>query len=341
MRELKDRLKERRAALGLSQTAVAERVAKLRGRSFSQQAYGFLESGKTQESPALPAIAEVLQTPLEWLLKEQGLARAQRLPGEPPAGSFTTGPLASRIDFLLRIRGLSSRDVAARGGISDPKFIDSLLAGEVATLGPADLAKLCLGFGTTKAFLLGQTDDPEPAGEPAIDPGAPRAEPPQKWLPVTYAGMVEAGTWREAAHWEDPDQYDEPFYEPPDKDYPWAKLFRFKVAGDSMNALKPRPILAGDNLICLDFESLGTRIELRQDMVVVIERVRAGGQLRERSVKQLEIYDDRTELCPRSTNPRHKPIVIPERLAKDATEEDGTTVTILAIVRRISSDVAM
>lgn len=72
MDTLADRLKHRRKQLRLSQAAVARAVSKLRGRTFSQQAYAALESGDSQTSSEIAAIAEVLQAPLAWLRDGKG-----------------------------------------------------------------------------------------------------------------------------------------------------------------------------------------------------------------------------------------------------------------------------
>jgi phage repressor protein C with HTH and peptisase S24 domain len=72
MDTLANRLKYRRKQLRLSQAAVARAVAKKRGRAFSQQAYGALESGGAQSSAEIAAIAEVLKAPLAWLRDGKG-----------------------------------------------------------------------------------------------------------------------------------------------------------------------------------------------------------------------------------------------------------------------------
>lgn len=145
-----------------------------------------------------------------------------------------------------------------------------------------------------------------------------------------YAGFVEAGTFREV----DEDTQ----VTPPrvsairDEDYPFAQMLVFDVRGDSMNALSPVPITEQTRLTGLDFESLNGRVVPYPGMIVVVERTRDGGLLRELSVKQLEIFEDRWEYHPRSTNDRHKPIIV----AHDTDPDDGTHVRILAWVRQIT-----
>lgn len=176
-------------------------------------------------------------------------------------------------------------------------------------------------------------------GVAAPKPDGAIAEPPELTaskeglVAIANAGLVEAGAFRAAPDFSDIEA--EPVFDLPDPKFPWARQVSFTVAGDSMNRLEPRPILPGDKLICVDFEDLAGRVPLRDRMTVVVERTRDGGHLREWSVKQLELYTDRMEFHPRSTNPRHKPIIVP--LNEDA--DDGETARILALVRRVSNEI--
>ncbi|WP_131116689.1 LexA family protein [Lichenihabitans psoromatis] len=147
-----------------------------------------------------------------------------------------------------------------------------------------------------------------------------------------YAGIVEAGSFRPV---DEDINYDvEPIPVPRDRKYPHAKLFFFDVAGDSMNDLKPRPIMPGDQALCIEIEKL--RVPYRHGMVVVVEQIINGGHLRERSVKQIELFEDRVEFCPRSRNPKHKPIVVP----REPTADDGRIVAVIAIVRSIVNTIS-
>ena len=51
-------------------------------------------------------------------------------------------------------------------------------------------------------------------------------------------------------------------------------------------------------------------------------------------MKQIEIHEDRTEFHPRSTNPKHKPIVV----QRNFTADDGVEVEVIALVRRVVND---
>lgn len=159
------------------------------------------------------------------------------------------------------------------------------------------------------------------------------AEVQSPLVPVRLQGIVEAGAWRDA---EDLNQ-DEPvlLYEPRDPDFPQARMMAFDVSGTSMNALKPRPILPGDRVIAVDFEDTG--LAIREGMVAIVRQTRAGGQLIEWSIKQVALFDDRIELQPRSTEAKHKPIVV----TRDLQADDGRVVEIIGLVRRISNDVPL
>lgn len=152
---------------------------------------------------------------------------------------------------------------------------------------------------------------------------------------IHVAGSVRAGVFREvdqiAAEAGDEDSM---IYLPADNLFPEARLMAFDVEGDSMNALKPRPILPGDRIICVAFEDIEDHFTLRDGQVVVVERSRDGGMMREWSVKQIELYQDRTEFHPRSTNSANKPIIVP----RDHSATTGEMVRIIGLVRRVVND---
>lgn len=149
---------------------------------------------------------------------------------------------------------------------------------------------------------------------------------------VRIAGTVEAGTFREVDEFDQSEAIE--IAVPRDDKFPYARQMAFNVSGDSMNDLKPRPILSGDRAICVAYEDIADETTLRDGMIVVVERTRDGGHTREWSIKQIELYADRTVFAPRSTNPKHKPIII----ERDVDADDGTRVEVIALVRRIVND---
>lgn len=152
--------------------------------------------------------------------------------------------------------------------------------------------------------------------------------------PAVVVGTAEAGAFREVDEMMDDGERVEVAV-PADDKFPNARLIIFDVAGDSMNALTPRPVLDGDRVVCVAYEDVAHSFPLRDGMVVVVERKQAGGHIREWSVKQLEIYEDRLEFHPRSHNGRHKPIVV----QRDLEADDGVSVEIIGMVRRVINEI--
>lgn len=148
---------------------------------------------------------------------------------------------------------------------------------------------------------------------------------------VTVVGPVQAGAFIPIDEFDQSEP--ETFYEPADPDFPRARRTAFDVIGDSMNRLEPSPILPGSRVIGVNYDDIG--IPLRDNMVVVVQQERDAGHLREWSVKQIELQDEHIVFHPRSSNPRHKPIIVP----RDLRADDGRQVKILALVREIKNRV--
>lgn len=140
---------------------------------------------------------------------------------------------------------------------------------------------------------------------------------------------VEAGAWREV----DELNQDDPEWVtvPTDNKFPDATQRVYDVSGDSMNDLKPHPITPGSRIVAIDYDEIASRSPLRNDLVVVIQRTRNGGQERELSVKQVAWFDDRIEFQPRSTNSKHKPIVVQH----DSWEDNGVEIAVVGLVRDV------
>lgn len=151
-------------------------------------------------------------------------------------------------------------------------------------------------------------------------------------VPCFYMGKVENEAFRPLEHYVF--NY-APIAVPRVETYNYNSPLIFDVSDNGMDNLKPRPILNGDQVICLDYEYAGD-IRLRDGMVVVVERTMNGLPLSERSIKQLEIHRDRHVFAPRSTDPRHKSIVV--SLADEHNK--GEQVSILGVVRSILSTVS-
>lgn len=146
-------------------------------------------------------------------------------------------------------------------------------------------------------------------------------------LPVPIAGRTAAGVFREVVEFSDAEP--EYVFEPEDEEFPKARRFALLVEGDSMNAADP-PIPDGARVVCIDFEQTG--LPFLEGMIVVLERLREGGHLREWSVKEIELHGDEVWFCPRSTNSKHKPI----KILNDPSADQWNTLAVIGLVRDVS-----
>jgi SOS-response transcriptional repressor LexA len=180
-------------------------------------------------------------------------------------------------------------------------------------------------FRVAVGWLLTGRGDPKAGG----DEVPPQLKPAEVSLgQYVVAGKVAAGSFREVN-----DIYDDELPRitaPADMKYPNARQMAFEIEGDSMNKARP-PMLEGGFVLCVDFDDLENQVPLRDGMKVVVERTKFGGQMREWSVKEVELYEDRIEFHPRSDNPAHKPIIV----RRDFEPEDGSEVKVLALVRTV------
>lgn len=255
--------------------------------------------------------------------------------------------ILARVERRLTAVGLSASAASKAAGKPDAirNLQRAVEKGDRQGVSTATLNALAPVLRTTSVWLFAGAGPEEPgskaeSAKPENQGVGSSAPSPADLVPARYAGTVEAGAFRPTEDFEpDPDRG--PLWERRDRDFPEAELFYVDVNGDSMNALKPRPIMPGDQVVVIDFESLRGRVALRDGMVVIVEQTLDGGHHRERSVKQIELYEDRIEFCPRSTNPKHKPIVVPRTVFFDPSEDDGRQVRILSLVRRISNEVPL
>jgi phage repressor protein C with HTH and peptisase S24 domain len=101
-----------------------------------------------------------------------------------------------------------------------------------------------------------------------------------------------------------------------DHRFPNARHLAFKVRGDSMDLQR---ICDGDTILAVDW--IDTGMQPMTGLTVVVERTLFGGHARELTVKKLEVRPDAYVLHPRSSNPTHKPVVIPRRESEDGDPE--------------------
>ena len=234
---------------------------------------------------------------------------------------------------------------AALGAGLERNFITDILNGKKKNVRGDNLAKLARALNWTPAELLAAIAKGGEVGTSEASARPPQSAPKALWQPVPDAlpqlvpapvvGVARAGMFEPVD--ELASQEMQWVNVPRDEDFPQARQMIFDVEGDSMNALAPMPILDGSRVVCVDFEDLQGRVPLQDGMIVVIEQQIADGAVREWSVKEVEIKDDRVEFHPRSTNPKHKPIIIDT----DLDPSDTRQVRVLAIVRSLLNTVAL
>ncbi|WP_146071380.1 LexA family protein [Bosea lathyri] len=249
--------------------------------------------------------------------------------------------MSSLKDFVTaRLKQLDRNPFeAARTGSLERSFVNDILIGKKQSVQGANIAKLALALDCAATDIVAAMAGRAPAlgAEPSrandISSASEIRPTTESLIPIKVAGKLKAGDFiaiEDLGDWDEP----EVIYDRRDPRFPDARHMAFEVDGDSMNALKPRPIMSGDRLSAISYEDVADRLPLRDGMIVAVERTRHGGLEREWSVKQLEIYEDRVEFHPRSTNPRHKPIVV----VRDNNADDGTKVEIIAIIRRLVAE---
>lgn len=235
-----------------------------------------------------------------------------------------TKALLARISKRLHATGLSERGAAEAANLSSAT-IRNIREGKSKSPRLDTITQLAKVLQTTPAWLA------YGIGDGAVKPELTPANDAFSFARVD--GRVQAGSWVEVDVYDGDDG--QVISAPRDPLFPFARQIAYLVGGDSMNKAEPKPIRDGDYVICANFEDAG--IEPVNGMQVVIERTRHDGELRERSVKEVMIFPDRTEFHPRSDNPVHKPIVVP----KDADPDETTKVEILSLVRFIFDNVPM
>ncbi|WP_243976901.1 helix-turn-helix domain-containing protein [Methylobacterium sp. E-045] len=127
------------------------------------------------------------------------------------------------------------------------------------------------------------------------------------------------------------DELDEVVSAPPSTKYPWARQFAWRVEGDSMDQASPKPISDGDYVIGLSYEGIEGAVTLRSGLNVVVRQTLDNGQSYEETVKELVLSETAAEFHPRSSNPKHKPIIV----KRDLTADDGRKVEIRALVQYV------
>lgn len=113
---------------------------------------------------------------------------------------------------------------------------------------------------------------------------------------IPVSGIVRAGSWQ------DVNSGDSTMYEyvPAASEAPAEWQIAYVVEGTSLNKIAA----PGDKLLCLDIIKSG--VEIKDGDLVIVERLRFGGQIVERTAKRIHRTMAGFELWPESNDPEHQ-----------------------------------
>ena len=238
--------------------------------------------------------------------------------------------LPARVQKRLDVLGISARKASLDANLSSA-FATNILGGKSKSPRSENLHKLGVVRKTTVNWLVKEEgpETPEVNGHDYLGDDVRRAMAETalrggQLMPVL--GEVAAGRWLEVEQ-----DIDESRYEaaPITPDPRWRREAQYGlvVRGTSLN----RYADDGDTLHCLDISASG-RLPTNGDLVIV-EKIRDGGQLRERTAKAYHEGEDQLiELRAYSDDPRwDEPIHVPHRVYSYVLEK-GLRVEIVAVV---------
>lgn len=222
--------------------------------------------------------------------------------------------LQKRVKTRMDLMGLNAFQTAKRAGLGD-SYVRDILRGRTRVPNAENIEKLAAALETTPAFLMGRED--------TADSTLRTVSAKVEGVPVL--GRVAANTWYTAD-----DLVDENSAEvervPSVSGYPLEWQFGLIVDGNCLNKIA----LDGDRLVCLDL--IKAQVDIAEGDLVVVERLRFGGQMRQRTAKRVRRTTAGFELWPESTDPAHQdPIKL-----DDATDGDEIRVwgKVLWVLRR-------
>ena len=162
--------------------------------------------------------------------------------------------LREKVLFLLDLRGLNQKQATDKGGFKNTAFINDIIREHKHSVTGKNLTALAKALDTNEAFLLGQTDDPEPGASKTITVKEQRYALPEFDIRAgaSYGGGTDMTEWSEndmsghqaVASWGLPKPYVE---------NELGLAFGFAdivtIAGDSMDDGTRDALVSGDRVI--------------------------------------------------------------------------------------------
>ena len=200
--------------------------------------------------------------------------------------------LRKRVQERMTALGTNAFQVAKKAVLGD-SYVRDILRGRTASPNAANLGKLADALETTPSYLMGRD-----MGESTVRPVAAKVEG------VRVLGRVAANSWQTV---EDDVEQDEEAVErvPSVSGYPVEWQFGMIVEGNCLNKIAAD----GDRLVCLDL--IKSQVDIAEDDLVIVERRKFGGLMRQLTAKRVKRTSQGFELWPESTDPAHQePIVL-------------------------------
>jgi SOS-response transcriptional repressor LexA len=216
--------------------------------------------------------------------------------------------LQTRVSERMKALDLKAAPLAVKAGLGE-SFVRDILRGKTAVPKADNLALLAAALSTTPEYLLG-TEDKKVRRGPDVE-GFTSADLSR--LPIR--GEVAAGRWLETPALLEPAEITDFVEGLAMQPALAAWTYGLRVRGTSINKLA----VDGDILVCLDVMS---GIEFGNRDLVIVERVRDQGALREVTAKRLVRRDGRFHLMPESTDPMWQTEI---EVGEDVPQDDAET----------------
>jgi repressor LexA len=201
------------------------------------------------------------------------------------------GVFFRRVNARMQELGIPSEHaLVVKAGLSRDA-LRQLRNDRVRSLNSDTLIRLADALESSMDWLVGRSGDNQRAGASN-----------DNFEDVEIVGEVQAGVWREALEWPESDRYTIPV--PVDLRFPGMKRRGLKIGGNSMDEIFPEGSIA----FVIPILELG-RPPAHGNKVIV---QRARHEFYEATCKQLALRPDGSAvLLPRSSDKRHKPIILP------------------------------
>lgn len=228
--------------------------------------------------------------------------------------------IAETIRRLRDEKGWTQKQLARAAKVSQPTIAD-LESGKQHT--SRKLPAIAKALGVTVGYIDNQFVS-EWDGD--VSPSALNVEEgldgPFAVKSVKVVGVAQAGIWTEFESFEDESFAGEEIPCIPGR-YGHLPQTAYRVKGTSMDADR---IFDGDYVVSVPY--FDARSDITAGDRVVVERKRNSAI--ERTVKVVEIHGKEVHFCPRSSDPRFKPIVV--KINRHMKEADDTDVTLVGLV---------